>query len=414
MTSAIYQNIIVPTSLSGSSLSIDATSIESIKTGNVFSTAIVKVIFCYLDVKINIVFLARKIMLSVMYVFTPIAAYLWGINKNVNAVSIWFGELITNSAMAFFYGITYTIMCVMINASGATGWFFTMMWMFSMMKISEVLRNSLQGIFARLSGINEQDMGKGAVGVVGGAFTAAKAVAGAGRKMSLNKYAGTGATADANGNTKYSKMKDKSMERHNGKNSDYVRTSEGQNINGISKADAYISGSRKGKNDSENSMQHKDIGGNTNTNVEKSANKNAAHSQYSDMLYSNYDNEVLKSGQKSSSMGTGGNKVLNAVEAGNRIRNAQVRKNAAGQAIASTVDKMVQDSQNKDSTLYKLNNRPINHNEAAKVLFGNDNTKNQQKSFIRNARINNINGAKQIIASTNPYINADSKLKWSD
>ncbi|WP_079426073.1 hypothetical protein [Clostridium oryzae] len=452
MSSAIYQNIIIPTSVSNSSLSIDATSIQKIKTGNVFSTAIVKVIFCYLDVKINIVFLARKIMLSVMYVFTPLAACLWGINRNVNAASIWFGEIITNSAMAFFYGITYTVMCVMINATGATGWFFTMMWMFSMMKISEVLRNSLQGLFCRLSGVNEEDMSKGASGVVGGALMAAKkktkAVVSSVRRTSGGSYSGSGTTSDAKGNTNYSAMKGKGMERHNNINIDPRKVNHKEKQNPSSSTDAGYKESRNCESniaagtsnkrvnpstgiDNEEKIEPSDTNSQDTISFKDTHNGEdigkqyhiahaqspleqlSLHRQYYHMLHDNYDNEVGKNGQRNCDMGMNSSGFLNGTEHVNRIKNTQVRKNAAAHAITSTVNRMVQDSQNKNSSLYKINGRPINEKEATKILFGNENTDRNKKGFIRNARINNINGSKEILASTNPYISADTNFKWN-
>lgn len=79
--------------------------VQNINTGSVLTTALVKLYFNYIVLKINILFMSRKIVLIVMYVFTPIAAALWGINKRINAFSIWMGEIISNSSMQFFYAI---------------------------------------------------------------------------------------------------------------------------------------------------------------------------------------------------------------------------------------------------------------------------------------------------------------------
>lgn len=159
----------------------DFTETVKIRTGNILTDAIVHFLYAYLYLKVNIIFMVRKIMLSVMYVFTPIAVALWGINRRVEAFSIWFGEILTNAAMQFFYAFTVIVAAVSFGSAGWNSWLYTLIWMFAIIKIAEVLRNSLQGFIARVSGIDEERLGMGAVTQAGemvagfaGAFNAGR------------------------------------------------------------------------------------------------------------------------------------------------------------------------------------------------------------------------------------------------
>lgn len=142
---------------------------EDLKTGSVLTTAIVHLLYAWEMVKINLVFLSRKVVLATMYAFTPIAIALWGINKKVNAASIWFGEIITNAAMQFFYAFTFTVMMVAVGSSW-NNWLLTLIWMAAIIKVADMLRNSLQGLFTKLAGIDEASLAGGVFGTVGSAF----------------------------------------------------------------------------------------------------------------------------------------------------------------------------------------------------------------------------------------------------
>jgi len=140
--------------------------VQSIKTGNVLTTSIVKLMFVYIELKLNILFMVRKIMLLVLYAFTPIVAVLWGINEKIHASMIWFGEMLTNAVMQFAYAFVFFVMVVSLGSASFSQWFYTLLWMFSLITIAEMIRNSLQGLFARLSGVDEVSIGIGAMGAV--------------------------------------------------------------------------------------------------------------------------------------------------------------------------------------------------------------------------------------------------------
>ncbi|WP_234121522.1 G protein-coupled receptor family protein [Clostridium hydrogenum] len=166
-TAAIWGN--GGTSASGATKAFGVDTFKNLTTGSALTTAIVHFLYAWQMIKINLVFISRKVVLAVMYAFTPIAIALWGINKRVHAASIWFGEILTNAAMQFFYAFTFTVMIVALGG-GWKNWILTLVWMSAIIKISDMLRNSLQGFFTKLAGIDEQKLAGGVFGTVGSTF----------------------------------------------------------------------------------------------------------------------------------------------------------------------------------------------------------------------------------------------------
>jgi len=136
--------------------------LDSIKTGYNLLDAIIKLFFCFCMIRILIMFVIRKITVMVYYVFTPIASYLWTISKNINSASIWFGEMLSNIFMQFFYAFTFTLYSLLASQSG--NWIEALVWMFLIVPIGEALRNSLQGLITRLSGVDESRLAGGIAG----------------------------------------------------------------------------------------------------------------------------------------------------------------------------------------------------------------------------------------------------------
>ncbi|ADQ06062.1 conserved hypothetical protein [Caldicellulosiruptor hydrothermalis 108] len=127
-------------------------------TSNPLNTAIVKLIYALLYFKVNLIFLTRRIILGVFFLFTPFAAAMWGIKKDANVMNVWFGEIITNASMAFFYAFTLLAVLHLFTAVGLDGWLFGAIAMYSVPKIADTLRNLLQNYFERLSGIDEMSL----------------------------------------------------------------------------------------------------------------------------------------------------------------------------------------------------------------------------------------------------------------
>ncbi|ACM61594.1 hypothetical protein B0S90_2869 [Caldicellulosiruptor bescii] len=132
--------------------------ISQIDTQNLLNTAIVKLMYAYLYFKINMIFLIRKIVLGVFFLFTPIAAMMWGIKKDSNVMNVWFGEIITNTSMGFFYAFSLLAVLHLINSLDLTGWLFTLLAMWMVPQLGGTLRNMLQNWFQRVSGVDEEHL----------------------------------------------------------------------------------------------------------------------------------------------------------------------------------------------------------------------------------------------------------------
>lgn len=153
-----------------SSPAFDVSLVEKMQTGSLLTNAILHLLYAWQYVKINLVFISRKIVLAVMYAFTPIAVGLWGINHKVRAATIWFGEIISNASMQFFYAFTFTTMLVALGAATWQDWLLAIIWMTALIKVADMLKNSLQGFFANLSGVDEVGLANQAFGSVGATF----------------------------------------------------------------------------------------------------------------------------------------------------------------------------------------------------------------------------------------------------
>ena len=95
--------------------------LSSIRTGNAITTALVIAMFIYLFVKLYIKFIVRQFTIIIFTIFTPIAAGLWIINRNVTAASIWAGQIIMNIFMQFIYCFLFLIYLVFLPARRGMG-----------------------------------------------------------------------------------------------------------------------------------------------------------------------------------------------------------------------------------------------------------------------------------------------------
>ncbi|MCC0648288.1 hypothetical protein [Clostridioides sp. ZZV15-6598] len=187
--------------------------LDELKTGNVLTTAIIKVYFAYLTLRVNIVFMVRTWVLGIMFVFTPIASALWGINKNINAFEIWFGEILSNSITGLCYSIVFVVFSLFFSATSSL--LFILIGLTLTIKLSDVLRNSVQGYFAKLSGIDEygeaRRFTKGTLGAISGMVKAFKAST-AGTAGTLEALEGLMGHGDKEGNfSKMAKMADRAI-----------------------------------------------------------------------------------------------------------------------------------------------------------------------------------------------------------
>jgi len=137
----------------------------SITTGSVLGTSIVKAMFIFIYLWLNTVYLVRKMVVSAMLCFTPVMAILWAANKNVNAAAVWMGEITSNAFMPVAHSLVLCIVlgfCDVKNISEGS-WYTILVFMYTLMPLAEVIRNSLQGLLTNMAGLNEERTARGAL-----------------------------------------------------------------------------------------------------------------------------------------------------------------------------------------------------------------------------------------------------------
>lgn len=140
--------------------------LADLKTGSVIGTAVVKIVFAWAGFWLNIIFWIREIVVSAIYVFTPLMAILWIINKNITAAAVWLGELVTNAFLHSAYALA-AVVVVLFIAGGDGGWPQKLIAVYMLQALGGMLRNSLQGIWTRLAGIDEEGIASKALGMFG-------------------------------------------------------------------------------------------------------------------------------------------------------------------------------------------------------------------------------------------------------
>ncbi|GAB6159333.1 hypothetical protein JCM39194_25340 [Desulfotomaculum varum] len=138
----------------------------AITTGSILGTVLVKLMFAVFWAWINVVYVIRKIVLSGMFCFTPLMALMWSVNKNTTAIAVWLGELASNAFMPVAHALVLcTILGFMdvknINQQGT--WFQILIAIYTIMPLAEVIRNTLQTLFTRMAGLNEEHTAKKAM-----------------------------------------------------------------------------------------------------------------------------------------------------------------------------------------------------------------------------------------------------------
>jgi hypothetical protein len=142
----------------------------NIVTGSVLGTAVVRLFLLFMFAYLNCLYIIRKVALTVFFCFTPIMAIIWCINKNTTAFSIWIGELASNAFMPVAHGLvlcTILLLCD-VKSTGSGSWLTMVIMLYALIPTAEAIRNSLQSIFARWAGLNEEATAGKAVGAVMG------------------------------------------------------------------------------------------------------------------------------------------------------------------------------------------------------------------------------------------------------
>ena len=136
--------------------SLGDSMLTSIRTGNAITTALVIAMFIYLFVKLNIKFIVRQFTIIIFTIFTPIAAALWIINKNVTAAAVWSGQIIMNIFMQFIYCFLFLIYLAFLPSGG--GWAVSLIWAMMILPIADALQNCLQNLTSRIAGVDNEQM----------------------------------------------------------------------------------------------------------------------------------------------------------------------------------------------------------------------------------------------------------------
>ncbi|MCQ2979278.1 MAG: hypothetical protein MJ245_05740 [Clostridia bacterium] len=128
--------------------------IEDIDDANGLLSVITSLWWLWIKFRIMLLFVVREIMLTVMYVITPIVIGFWTVSEKTKAFNRWIGETVTNAATQFCYALVFFIATVVLSGA-QTNAFFTLLWMSMMLKVADFFKESFQNLFDKWSGINE-------------------------------------------------------------------------------------------------------------------------------------------------------------------------------------------------------------------------------------------------------------------
>ncbi len=162
MNNSLVHLLVTATNSGTLDASLGNSMLTSIKTGNAITTALVIAMFIYLFVKLNIKFIVRQFTIIIFTIFTPIAAGLWIINKNVTAASIWAGQIVMNIFMQFIYCFLFLIYLAFLPSGG--GWAISLIWAMMILPLADALQNCLQNLTSRIAGVDNEQMTNRVVG----------------------------------------------------------------------------------------------------------------------------------------------------------------------------------------------------------------------------------------------------------
>lgn len=159
-------------------------------TGNIFTTSIVRLAFILFTAYLSILYLLRLLSLTIHLAFTPFVAIMYAIKKDITAVGIWFGEIASAAFMPVSHAL---VICTILLLAPGVGWFMTLIFLYSVIPLSEVLRNSMMNIFDRAAGWDEA----GSAGKVMGAVTGVAMLSGV-AKVAGASFGGGAKAGEAN------------------------------------------------------------------------------------------------------------------------------------------------------------------------------------------------------------------------
>lgn len=146
--------------------------IESLATGHVLTTAIVKLAAIGIMIYFNVLYLVRALVLSGLYALTPFLIWIWAITGNETALKVWFGEITSVIFMQFIHA--FSILFFLSFAMALNQWWAIFVALVMIIPFANVIRNIFQG-FLRFLGLNEEGIAGGAMGMLGGIAAMGKA-----------------------------------------------------------------------------------------------------------------------------------------------------------------------------------------------------------------------------------------------
>lgn len=133
--------------------------VEDIEQTNGLLAVITTLWWLWLKFRVMLLFVVREIMLTVMYISTPLVIGMWAISEKTKAFNRWLGETVTNAATQFCYAMVFFMATVVLGGNSQPNTFFTLLWLSMMLKLANFFKELLQGIFDKWGGIDEAKVG---------------------------------------------------------------------------------------------------------------------------------------------------------------------------------------------------------------------------------------------------------------
>ncbi|MCQ2749723.1 MAG: hypothetical protein MJ246_07235 [Clostridia bacterium] len=129
--------------------------VEDIEQTNGLLAVITTLWWLWIKFRVMLLFVVREIMLTVMYISTPLVIGMWAISEKTKAFNRWLGETVTNAATQFCYAMVFFMATVVLGGNSQPNTFFTLLWLSMMLKLANFFKELLQGIFDKWGGIDE-------------------------------------------------------------------------------------------------------------------------------------------------------------------------------------------------------------------------------------------------------------------
>lgn len=143
---------------------------RKIVTGSVLGTALVRMFMTGIFAYLNVLYIVRKIALTVFYCFTPIAAMIWVTNKRSVTMPVLIGEIASNAFMPVAHALVLCTILLFCNVKEIENgsWVTILICLYTLIPLAEVLRDSLQSVIMQWAGLNEAGVASKTFGAIMG------------------------------------------------------------------------------------------------------------------------------------------------------------------------------------------------------------------------------------------------------